>query len=181
MRNTIQQSYVHVFACITRFNIPSTVACVCVHNLELCEVSCVFDLRVLGAVAFVSGDEEVRVSDMGTVLFSFAIEFSRAGPLENREEVNKFELLDLGGSRVVECQTVEQTDSSTLIDCPYMNINDHQWWTVAGNSIENVLFILHQAQSTDRGPYTARIEGVDPASNSVDKIEKTISVFGNLL
>ena len=156
--------------------VPSAVACVCVHNLELCEVSCVFDLRVLGAVAFVSGNEDVRVSDMGTVLFRFAIEFSQPGPLGNREEVDKFELLDLGGNRVVECQTV---DSSPLIDCPYLNTNDHQWWTVAGNSIENVMFILHQAQSTDRGQYTARIEGVDPASNGVDKIEKTISVIGN--
>ena len=171
-----------MFACIIRlFQAQLRAYVYIIWNYQVCEVSCVFDLHVLGAVAFVSGDEEVRVSDMGTVLFSFAIEYSQAGSLGYREEVEKFELLDLVGTRIVECQTVEHTDSSTLIDCPYMNTNDHQWWTVAGNSIENVSFILHQAQSGDRGQYTARIEGVDPASTSVDKIEKDISVIGNLL
>ena len=129
-------------------------------------------------MAFASGNEDVYVSDMGTVQFSFTIQFSQAGPLGYHEQVTKFELYDDGRRRIVECLTVQQAS----IQCSFMNSNDHQWWTVANDSIRNVSLILHQAKSTDRRGYTAQIEGVDPASNSIiDQIQKEISVIGNFL
>ena len=48
-------------------------------------------------------------------------------------------------------------------------------------NIHSISFILHQAQSTDRGPYTARIEGVDPAHRSINTIDKEYHVIGNFL
>ena len=113
------------------------------------------------------------VSEGGTVEFSFAIQFSQAGPLGLREEVNRLELRDPAGRLIVECQIDGHAD------CNYMNNNDHQWWTLMGENIHSISFILHQAQSTDSGQYTARIEGVDPAQRSTDTIHKEYHVIGN--
>jgi hypothetical protein len=131
-------------------------------------------LIVYGAVSFASGndDTDLNVSKGGTVEFSFAIQFSQAGPRGLREEVNRFELRNTAKRLLVECQI------NGHADCRYMNNNDHQWWTVMGEDIYSITFILHQAQSTDRGPYTARIEGVDPAQRSIDTIDKEYRVIG---
>ena len=125
-------------------------------------------------MSFASGndDTDLNVSKGGTVEFSFAIQFSQAGPRGLREEVNRFELRNTAKRLLVECQI------NGHADCRYMNNNDHQWWTVMGEDIYSITFILHQAQSTDRGPYTARIEGVDPAQRSIDTIDKEYRVIG---
>ena len=112
------------------------------------------------------------VSDGGTVEFSFAIQFSQAGPLGFHEEVNRFELHDPARGLIVHCQIDGHAN------CDY---NNHQWWTLMGENIHSISFILHQAQSTDRGQYTARIEGVDPAQRSTDTIDKEYRVIGNFL
>ena len=117
------------------------------------------------------------VSDGGTVEFSFAIQFSQAGTLGLCEEVNRFDLRDPAGRLIVECQI----DVDGHADCNYMNNNDHQWWTVVGENIHGISFILHQAQSTDSGQYSARIEGVDPAQRSIETIVKEYHVIGNFL
>jgi hypothetical protein len=51
-----------------------------------------------------------------------------------------------------------------------------QWWTVEREEEYNVIFVLHQARSTNRGSYSAEVEGVDPATQSLRTIGKIIFV-----
>ena len=74
---------------------------------------------------------------------------------------------------------VAQCDAKFNIPCTFSGIDSTaQWWTVEREEEYNVIFVLHQARSTNRGLYSAEVEGVDPATQSLRTIEKSIFVSG---
>ena len=74
---------------------------------------------------------------------------------------------------------VAQCNARFNIPCTFSGIDSTaQWWTVEREEEYNVIFVLHQARSTNRGSYSAEVEGVDPATQSLRTIGKIIFVSG---
>ena len=89
------------------------------------------------------------------------LSFTQSGPSMNKQTVSKY-TLKKGDNSLVTCNHVCDTDP-------------HQWWTV--EQMENRrIFVLHQAKSTDRGLYTAKVELINPKDNNLYDLTKTYHV-----
>ncbi|CAI8051863.1 hypothetical protein GBAR_LOCUS28383 [Geodia barretti] len=126
-------------------------------------------LLVYGAAFFDSSHEEIRVNNNGTIRFNLSLAFTKSGNSGLIEEISSFVLANM--------VPVAQCDAKFNIPCTFSGIDSTaQWWTVEREEEYNVIFVLHQARSTNRGLYSAEVEGVDPATQSLRTIEKNIFV-----
>jgi hypothetical protein len=129
-------------------------------------------LLVYGAAFFDSSHEEIHVNNNGTIRFNLSLAFTTSGNSGLIEEIKSFILANL--SNMV---PVAQCNARFNIPCTFSGIDSTaQWWTVEREEEYNVIFVLHQARSTNRGSYSAEVEGVDPATQSLRTIGKIIFV-----
>lgn len=131
---------------------------------------------VTGAASFMSMEDGISVNYDGTVTFDLSLTFSQPGPSGQLEHIDRFELIK-NTETVAICLP-------NIPSCNFPISNTNQWWTVVSNSSTLdehkycFKYILHQVLSDDRGEYRAQVEGTDPASSSLDPINKSLFVSG---
>ena len=131
-------------------------------------------MSILGAAMFFSGNDQIHVDESGTIRFNLSLKFTESGCIGFMEEISRFILVnDSTMMPVVEC------DAAFIIPCTFSGDVDgkSQWWTVEVDEY-SVVYVLHQVRSTDRGAYTAVVEGFNPATESLRTIKKHYFVSG---
>lgn len=131
-------------------------------------------MSILGAAMFFSENDQIHVDESGTIRFNLSLKFTESGCAGLMEEISRFILVnDSAMMPVVEC------DAAFTIPCTFSgDVNGKsQWWTVEVDE-HSVVYVLHQVRSTDRGAYTAVVESLNPATESLRTIEKHYFVSG---
>ena len=129
-----------------------------------------------GAGFFDADEDNIKVKDDGRIHFNLSLTFSMSGASGLVQEIVRFVLIK-DNAVIVQCPVdINETP------CTFSGADDSQWWTVEiEEGGRHVLFVLHQAMSSDRGSYTAIYEGSDPATDSLNTGRKTIHVTGEWL
>ena len=109
----------------------------------------------------------MSVSNHGRITFNHSISFREAGPFGNVQIV-KHTVLKRGSTIIATCSTND--------GCNFDNGN--RWWTVFSAYTVDLVLILNQAISSDRGQYTAETEMEEPSTGGVDTLSKNIAVTG---
>ena len=119
-------------------------------------------IPLLGKAQFSNDHCNIDVSANGTITFHLILSFTQSGPSMKKQTVSKYTL---------------KKDGNSLVTCnPVCDTNPHQWWTL--EAAENgLVFVLHQAKSTDRGSYAAEVEVIDPNGDTLgEDLRKTFHV-----
>ena len=118
------------------------------------------------------------MNDDGTIFFNLSLTFSMAGSSGLMQEMVAFILVS--STDLMNLITVVSCSANlNAVPCTFSGAHDSQWWTVDTEEGEyHVVFVLHQARSSDRGSYRVLVEGRDPATGNLDAIRKTIYVTG---
>ena len=120
-------------------------------------------IRFLGKAYFSNNHCNINVSADGTITFDLTLSFTQSGPSMNKQTVSKYTLKNGTGKSLVTCN-------------PVCDTNRHQWWTLKAVETGGRVFVLHQANSTDRGSYTAEVEVTHPNEDSINEITKSFHV-----
>ena len=129
---------------------------------------------VPGSASFASGDEDIQVSENGTIVFNLKLSYSASGRSDFRQQVERIYLKN-SSEDVVSC--------FPTAGCTF-SIDVARWWTVHDGdtgTLDCLVFILHQALSYDRAEYSANVDLADPAIvGGIVTKSKTLLVTGKI-